>query len=329
MSWHVEVIPRKTQQMSNYGNYRLENYLREFGFGMFAHTSITRILRTFHAPAGLIDKFDESKWAYVAEWITEHYAYCIRPYDGSSLGLERLSPRSPIWIFWWQGMNEAPRLVRACVDSIVRHAEEHPVHIITKSNYVEYVEIDGHIVDKAERGMISFTHFSDILRFNLMKQRGGFWLDSTLYLTDSLPSISSGCPYFTQPLNFGPGPWTDFLQGSGANNPFTTSVADILNAYILDHEQMLTYLLMDCCMRAVYESSEHYRNMINLVPNVKNDMFALTDALSMPFSIEKWEAIKWSPNFASKLSYKEKYPSEIDGKQTFYGKLLAEGRLPE
>ena len=40
-----------------------------------------------------------------------------------------------------------------------------------------------HIIKKWEKGYITFAHFSDILRIELLSKYGGLWLDSTIFTT--------------------------------------------------------------------------------------------------------------------------------------------------
>ena len=316
--------------MSQYGNYRVAEYLHEFGLGMFARTSVTRVMRMLHFPSDMVSKQEVAKWRYVIDFLKKNYAHCIVDYskeqDWDSLAV--LDEQTPIWLFWWQGIETAPDLVRACYSSIVRNSGTHDVIVVTEDNLLDLVDIDPRIVAKVLSGQISFTHFSDIVRFALLSQRGGIWMDSTMYMNGPLPDCVLGRPYFTQPLGFGVGPWADFFQASGAGNPFTVSVANILSEYNIDHEQILTYLLMDCAMRAVHEHSNDYAELIENSPVVIDDMFALARVLDTPYSDEKWRSIKESPNFVSKLSYKLSHPTELDGGETFYGKLITQGRLP-
>lgn len=53
-----------------------------------------------------------------------------------------------IWICWWQGLDNAPELVRKCVESIQKNAGNHEVIIITEDNYKEYVNIPKWIEEK-------------------------------------------------------------------------------------------------------------------------------------------------------------------------------------
>ena len=44
-----------------------------------------------------------------------------------------------IWIFWWQGLENMPEVVKICYNSVLENAGEHPVHLITKENYKQYI----------------------------------------------------------------------------------------------------------------------------------------------------------------------------------------------
>ena len=52
---------------------------------------------------------------------------------------------APIWVCWWTGEESAPPLVQQCIRSIRKNAGVHPVYLITKQNYREYVEIPHYI----------------------------------------------------------------------------------------------------------------------------------------------------------------------------------------
>ncbi len=43
--------------------------------------------------------------------------------------------RNKIWICWWQGIENAPEIVKACVESIKRFSGEYEVICITEENY--------------------------------------------------------------------------------------------------------------------------------------------------------------------------------------------------
>ena len=88
-----------------------------------------------------------------------------------------------IWICWWQGLENAPDIVKKCVESIRIHAGNHKIVMITDENYKEFVGIsDCGLEEKYRRGIITKTHLSDLLRISLLARYGGVWLDSTFFL---------------------------------------------------------------------------------------------------------------------------------------------------
>ena len=50
-----------------------------------------------------------------------------------------LALKNKIWMCWWQGLDNAPEIVKACVDSVRRNAGNREVIIITDKNVREYV----------------------------------------------------------------------------------------------------------------------------------------------------------------------------------------------
>lgn len=97
-----------------------------------------------------------------------------------------------IWVCWFQGVDNAPPLVKTCIHSL-RKIKGYEVTVITAENWDSYAAIPAFIVEKWQTGKISNTHMSDILRLALLVQHGGLWIDATvLYDGDGgLPS------YFT------------------------------------------------------------------------------------------------------------------------------------
>lgn len=95
--------------------------------------------------------------------------------------------KSNIWICWFQGIEKAPALVNTCVNSVYKHMPDKNIHIITKDNMSEYVTFPPHIIEKWEKGIISNTFLSDLLRIELLIKYGGLWLDSTILLTGRIP----------------------------------------------------------------------------------------------------------------------------------------------
>ena len=91
-----------------------------------------------------------------------------------------------IWMCWWQGEENAPEIVRACIDSVRRNAGGHEVIVITDENLSDYVHIPDWVLEKVRAGIMSRTNLSDLLRLSLLAEHGGMWLDATFFCAGSL-----------------------------------------------------------------------------------------------------------------------------------------------
>ena len=91
--------------------------------------------------------------------------------------------RKTVWLFWWQGEESMPFLVRKCYQSVKQNLKDWEIVLITEKNYNQYVVFPTYILEKLQEG-ISLTHFSDLLRLELLIRHGGLWLDATVLCTN-------------------------------------------------------------------------------------------------------------------------------------------------
>lgn len=90
-----------------------------------------------------------------------------------------------IWICWFQGYENAPPLVRACINSVRRAFRGWEITVLSQKNISDYVRLPDYIVKKHERGIIPPAQYSDLLRAELLCRYGGLWCDTTLLCTAS------------------------------------------------------------------------------------------------------------------------------------------------
>ena len=115
-------------------------------------------------------------------------APAIKEFLSSQISFDK-KKSNKVWICWMQGLENAPELVQRCVVSIQDNLPERDIVLITEENYSQYVEFPEHVMNKFAKGIISPTHFSDLLRLELLTRHGGTWIDSTVYCTS--PEIPS------------------------------------------------------------------------------------------------------------------------------------------
>ena len=88
-----------------------------------------------------------------------------------------------IFIYWKQGVENAPPLVKKCVQSVKENAMDFKVLVITEKNIKDYSDLPDFVEKQYKRGIISEALFSDILRSNLLYRFGGIWCDATCFWT--------------------------------------------------------------------------------------------------------------------------------------------------
>ena len=88
-----------------------------------------------------------------------------------------------IWILWWQGWNNAPAIVKKCLQSWRYHHSVYDYNIILldKYNIHQFIDISEVIPSEVVREEVSRAALSDVIRWMLLYKYGGVWVDSTLY----------------------------------------------------------------------------------------------------------------------------------------------------
>ena len=236
--------------------------------------------------------------------------------------------RDRIWICWWQGWDQAPEIVKICIESISRNAKNHEVTLITDDNYKEYVHIPSWVEQKRKKGIISRTHFADLLRLSLLAEHGGMWLDATFFCVS--PEIEK---YFTYPI------WSvkrpDYLHLSIASGNFANfslacdyehrwvfaTLRDFFLHYWETNNSLVDYLTLDYLIVLAQQKDKRIKELFEaIIPNNPrcDDLFI---ALPKRYSKKHWNALK-KDTVLFKLSWKLHYPEMIHDKETFYGRLL-------
>lgn len=89
-----------------------------------------------------------------------------------------------IWMFWAQGEQNMPTIVKQCVSSWRQHNPNWVLTIVTLDNMQNYVDMSP----ITERDNYSFQWLADILRMKLIAKSGGVWADATAFCAKPLDS---------------------------------------------------------------------------------------------------------------------------------------------
>lgn len=227
-----------------------------------------------------------------------------------------------IWIFWWQGIDQMPKIVKSCYDSVLRHANNHKVILVTKNNFKNYTDIEDRILDYVNDNKISLTAFSDVLRFNLLKNNGGLWMDATIFVRDDLKDS-----YFTDMFTVGiddgkyhesvNGGYSCFLFG-GCNNDVINFMDSFHRVYFKYNDHIKYYFTIDEALNYCYKNNigsfKKYVNEVSFSSDIK--LHSMQKVLNDLYSEDTFKKVT---NRFSKLTYKMDFK---DGKDTFYKKIV-------
>lgn len=237
--------------------------------------------------------------------------------------------RDKIWICWWQGLDNAPEIVKACVESIRRNAGDYDIIVITDDNCKAYVQFPDWIERKYKEGLFSRTHYSDLLRMSVLAKYGGIWIDSTFFCTGhsfedymKMPLWSIKRPDYLH-CSVASGYFAGYSLGCGYENRWMFKVIrDFLFEYWRVCNKLIDYLLVDyAVVLAQKHSAKIASSFYEIQPNNKY-CDELYKVLGQPYDEKLWKRICEGTSLY-KLSWKQNFPKEIGGVQTFYGKLIA------
>lgn len=199
----------------------------------------------------------------------------------------------PIWVFWKQGEEGMPGIVKMCYNSIKRFAGNRKVILLTEKNLDDYVQLPPHINKLIEEGCITSTHQSDLVRVSLLYDYGGTWMDATCFCTGENP-ISYN-PYFgtikIHPLSKGAISdyrWTSFNMFSYPKSPAMKCFRDVMFDFLGGHRGMIDYFLIDYTFEMLYRKNKEFKAVIDGNRYSNQQMFSLFSRLNNLYN-EAWD----------------------------------------
>ncbi len=277
--------------------------------------------------------FTCKKNSYVLAYLKKNYKFVFDKFklEESPSKYTKDDSTLPIWVCWLDGIENAPLLVQKCVRSIKKNAGLHPVHLITKENYMEYVTLPEYIIQKTKNGLIGAAHFTDVLRICLLDQYGGLWLDATIYCKEKIPEEYFNKSFFTCKSKFSDvgcvsnNQWTTFCLGGEKKCIIFQALREFFYQYWMKENQAIDYLFFDDAIEIARECVPEINYLISSVPynNINRDHLILRFA--DPWQKGYLDDLFDSSTILFKLGYREKiFLNEFtsDGKPTVYSAFL-------
>lgn len=285
-----------------------------------------------------------SGWKYDDTAIGKNYCIqkmiepVLKKYRNNQLyknkGEDENTKKLKVWMLWWQGADQMPPMISLCYKSILKSFDGvAEVVLLTEKNIFEYVSLPDYIEEKRKCGIITLTHYSDIVRFHLMNKFGGLWIDATYYAANKAPKDIFTHQMYTIRI---PHPEVkcnnDFIWYDWAGNfmklPKGSTLGNFMEEAFLyywrNHNVLMEYYFIDHLIRIAYENIPGIKEEIQSCGY--NNIFThkLLPLLNQTDSVEEFEKIKAETTFF-KLTTKTEYVAVTDdGEETLFGKLISE-----
>lgn len=242
--------------------------------------------------------------------------------DPEGLTFGTVEADNPIWVYWKQGLDQAPAIIKSCINSIKQNADT-KVIVITDDNVEQYVKFPQYIMERLTKGTMSTAAFSDLLRFSLLEHYGGTWIDSTVYLTDRLPEYITKSDLFAYQDSFGlirnPALMSVWLLHGNPHNEVIRETRNVAFEYWKNQSYVVEYLLPYIILTMVLEQ---HPEAFSKIPYANSDY----THLMLEHINEKYdESITkhiLSLSSVHKLSYKLKNEAYAN-KENLYHRIVA------
>jgi hypothetical protein len=231
-----------------------------------------------------------------------------------------------VWVCWFQGIENSPKLVQKCFKSLQDNLINKEVVLITSDNIADYIQFPDYIIDKWKSGQITNTHMTDLLRLELLIKYGGLWVDSTVLCTEKENDIPdyffNSDLFFYQSLKPGRDGHShinsSWLINAKTNNKILMAVRFLCYEYWKENNTLIDYFLLHDFMSIVQEFYQEETKSI--IPRDNATPHILLLRLFEPYDKDTWQYIKAQTPF-HKLTYKfTEEESNIKG--TYYDVLF-------
>jgi len=217
-----------------------------------------------------------------------------------------VTSRNPkIWVYWAQGRENVPPLVDTCLNQLYALHDSSDVVFLDDRNIRNYVDIPDYVYEKVFQNK---THFSDVLRVNLLANYGGIWIDATCYCSSSIiplyeKTLDTG--FFAYSLKKG----ENFLLSNGfmasrQGEIIPELLRGALHFYWKYNNQLLHYLIFHMIFEALYNLNPHFRKCWDSrYRQFRSDYYALQSIWHENFDIIEFKHLM-KKSIVNKLTYK-------------------------
>lgn len=279
---------------------------------MKAFRAYIKVLGVLGLVVAVANNFGGGKCKLVVHWFISRYlSIGYRQYVRNEI-LPKYTilqkGKYPVWVCWWQGEEMMPLIPKVCIKKLRENlTSRYELIVISKNNYKEYLRLPDYIVENVNNGKISITNFSDIIRFGLLSEYGGLWIDATCYTTASLPDTTT-IEFYSSKQNKHEDStyvsryrWASYLIG-GCQRLIFVNMYNLFLEYCKKEKVFVHYLLVDYLLNLVYEESPICHRAIDNLEVTEPNILCLQNMLN-----DEYDKDKFPQGIIHKLSWKIKF----------------------
>ena len=242
-----------------------------------------------------------------------------------------------IWTMWQQGEAQMPETVKASLKTIKDFAKRNgcECYLLTNENLADFINIPADITEKYKNKELSAAHFSDIIRFSVLYQYGGIWMDATLFVSPYATLEMFEGDFFTlnhPPLHtdkieraIGDFKWSGFFLAGKKGKPYFKHIRDLYLYYVRKFPIFIHYLMMDFIILSEYKCNDEFSTLVDGLPILASaeGVWFLRNHANDPFDENEWrEVLKNTPIMKTtyKINKEELIPNSYLHK-LFHGEL--------
>ena len=196
--------------------------------------------------------------------------------------------------------------------------------MLTDKNLEHFVNIPKDITEKYKKKELSAAHYSDIVRFSLLYQYGGIWMDATLFVSPYATVEMFEGEFFSlkhPPLDTNKMErticdykWSGFFLAGQKGGSHFKHIRDLYIYYVRKYPIFIHYLIMDYFIFSEYASNPEFRLLVDKLPVLETaeKMWFLREHADKLFDENEWEEVlKTTPIMKTtyKINEKELIPN--------------------
>ncbi len=122
--------------------------INQFGLNVFCVTAFSRVMRMLRFPRKSIDTYVNWKNRYLSDWLWSNFNQTVV----SQTKTTDIPDDNYVFVFWLQGEQQAPPIVKACISSIRNWCVGREVVVLDEGNYSQYATLPPSLLAKYKRG---------------------------------------------------------------------------------------------------------------------------------------------------------------------------------